>query len=63
MIKAHIAQPFVWRDGQTNVLVEQGEQLLTPEQLAHAEKHGFIRRPAPSKKNTPAPEVTENEQS
>lgn len=63
MPRVTVAHPFTWRTGHTIVLVEKGEQELTPDQLAHAQKHGFLKTPAPSKKNTTAPEVTENEQS
>lgn len=59
MPKAIVARPFVWRSGHTNLLVKKGEQALTPEQLAHAEKHGFLQPPA--KKTTPSPEVTHDE--
>lgn len=62
MPKATVAQPFTWRVGHTTVLVKKGEQDLTPDQLAHAQKHGFLKMPAPAKKNTPAPEVPAHEQ-
>lgn len=45
MPKATVAQPFVWRDGHKGVLIEKGEQELTPEQYAHAEQNGFLQKP------------------
>jgi len=42
MPKATVAQPFVWRIGHTNVLVEKGEQELTDDQFEHAKTHGFL---------------------
>ena len=60
-MKPTASQSFVWRDAAGTVLVNKGDP-LTPAQHAHAEKHGFIQKPAPAKKNTPVPEVTENEQ-
>ncbi len=45
MLKATVAQPFVWRDGHKGVLIGKGEQMLTLEQLAHAEKNGFLQKP------------------
>lgn len=42
MPKVTVAQPFVWRTGHANELIEKGEQELTPEQYAHAEQHGFL---------------------
>lgn len=61
MPKAIVARPFVWRSGHTNVLVKKGEQALTPEQLAHAEKHGFLQQQAPVKNATKTTEVTQDE--
>lgn len=49
MPKVTVAQPFVWRTGHTNVLIEKGEQELTPEQYAHAEQHGFLQKQQPVK--------------
>lgn len=59
-MKPTAGQQFVWRDAAGTVLIKKGDP-LTPAQQAFAEKHGFIQRQAPAKKNTPAPEVTENE--
>lgn len=42
MPKATVAQPFVWRTGHTNVLIEKGEQELTDDQFEHAKTHGFL---------------------
>ena len=42
MPKATVAQPFVWRTGHTNVLIEKGEQELTDDQFEHAKNHGFL---------------------
>ena len=49
MPKVTVAQPFVWRTGHTNELIEKGEQELTPEQYAHAEQHGFLQKQQPAK--------------
>lgn len=59
MPRATVTHPFLWRTGHRNILIEKGPQELTPEQLAHAEKHGFLQPPA--KKTTPSPEVTHDE--
>lgn len=61
MPKAIVARPFVWRSGHTNVLVKQGEQELTPDQRAHAEKHGFLQQQVPAKQAIKKTEVTGNE--
>ena len=63
MPKVTVAQPFVWRDGHTNVLIEKGEQELTDTQYQHAKTHGFLQtaKPAPTAKKTPLEENT-NEQ-
>lgn len=49
MPKVTVAQPFVWRTGHTNELIEKGEQELTPEQYGHAEQHGFLQKQQPVK--------------
>lgn len=49
MPKVTVAQPFHWRVGHSVVHVEKGEQELTPEQLAHAAKHGFLQEQQPAK--------------
>ena len=49
MPKANVSQPFVWRTGHKAVLIEKGEQELTPEQYAHAEQHGFLQKQQPVK--------------
>ncbi len=59
MPKVTVAQPFVWRDGHTNVLIEKGEQELTPEQYAHAEQHGFLQKQQPAKTKS-KPEVLDH---
>ena len=59
MPKATVAQPFVWRDGHTNELIEKGEQELTPEQYAHAEQHGFLQKQQPAKTKS-KPEVLDH---
>lgn len=62
MPKVTVAQPFVWRDGHTNELIEKGEQELTPEQYAHAEQHGFLQKlkQAQSAKKESAKENTDD---
>lgn len=60
MLKVTVAQPFVWRDGHKGVLIGKGEQVLTLEQLAHAEKNGFLltNKSAPQAKKESAKENT-----
>lgn len=55
MPKATVAQPFVWRTGHTNVLIEKGEQELTDDQFEHAKNHGFLlttKQVQPAKKES-----------
>ena len=40
----HVARPFIWRIGHNAVLIEKGEQDLTPAQIEHATKHGFLQK-------------------
>ena len=42
MPKVTVTQPFIWRTGHTNVLIENGEQELTNDQFEHAKTHGFL---------------------
>ena len=55
----HVARPFIWRSGHNAVLIEKGEQDLTPEQIEHATKHGWLQVQAPVK-NKPKTEVTKH---
>ena len=64
-----VSRPFVWRTPQGNTLIEKGARDLTPEQYAHAEKHGFLQpiqveQPEPlaaKKQKTKPEEVTGND--
>ena len=40
----HVARPFIWRIGHNAVLIEKGEQDLTPAQIEHATKRGFLQK-------------------
>ena len=55
----HVSRPFTWRSGQKVVLIEKGEQDLTPEQIEYAAKHGWLQEQAPVK-NKPKTEVTKH---
>lgn len=63
MPKVTVAQPFVWRDGHTKVLIEKGQQSLTVAQFEHAKTHSFLQvvKPAPSAKKTSLEENTNDQ--